>query len=264
MGQTHHAAGTFCWAELATTDSEGAKKFYSSLMGWENHDDPIPGGGVYTMLLQQGGNVGALYEQMVEMKQAGIPPHWLAYVTVEDAAATAARAGELGGTVVKDAFDVFDIGTMAVLKDPTGAAFAIWQPKKHTGTDFSDARPGTMCWNELATSDSEKAGKFYSALFGWDPAPFEHSPTPYTIFKIGGCQAAGMLQMTEEWGDIPPNWMVYFSVADCDAAAQKAGNLGAEIKVPPTDIPPVGRFSVIQDPQGAVFSIIKLSDPSGS
>jgi len=263
MGQTLHVPGSFCWAELATTDAKGAKEFYTSLMGWSGHDDPLPSGGVYTMLIQDDGNVGALYQQMPEMVAAGIPSHWMPYVTVDDAAVTAARAKQLGGTVIKDAFDVFDIGRMAVLKDPTGAALSVWQPKQHTGTDFTDGRPGTVCWNELATNDKDKAGPFYAELFGWQLAPFEESPMSYTMFKNGEAHAGGMVEMTEEWGGIPPHWMVYFAVADCDGSAERAKELGGEVKVPPTDIPPVGRFAVIQDPQGAVFSIIKLSTASG-
>ena len=96
-GTLKHAPGTFCWAELSTSDTDGAKKFYSELLGWTHHDDPIPGGGVYTMLRLGDGDVGALYGLFEEMKAAGVPPHWMGYVTVEDAAATAAKAKELGG-----------------------------------------------------------------------------------------------------------------------------------------------------------------------
>ena len=261
MSPTRHAPGSFCWAELATTDAAGAKSFYTRLMGWETHDDPIPGGGAYTMIQLEGGNVGALYEQNDEMRAQGAPPAWLAYVTVEDAAAAAAKARELGGTVIKDAFDVFDIDSMAVLQDPTGATFAVWQPKKHTGTDHVDGKPGSVCWNELASRDAEAARDFYTQLFGWRPESRDMGELgDYTIFKNGEAEAAGLLQMNEEWGELPSHWMVYFSVADCDASAEQVAELGGKVSVPPTDIPTVGRFSVITDPQGAVFSIVKLKD----
>ncbi len=259
MSPSSLAQGSLCWAELATTDAAGAKTFYSDLLDWQTHDDPIPGGGVYTMIQLEGGNVGALYEQNEEMRAEGVPPAWLAYVTVEDAAAAAARTKELGGTVIKDAFDIFDIGAMAVLQDPTGATFAVWQPKKHTGTDHVDGKPGSVCWNELASRDAEAARTFYGELFGWQPESRDMGEVgKYTVFKNGEAEAAGLLQMTEEWGELPSHWMVYFSVADCDAKADKAAELGGTVCVPPTDIPPVGRFAVINDPQGAVFSIIKL------
>ena len=258
MGETRHAPGTFCWAELTTTDAGDAKKFYSELMGWQTHDDEIPGGGTYTMIRMGEGNVGALYGLTEEMVSQGVPPSWLSYVSVDDARETVERARRHGGTVVKEAFDVFDIGSMAILQDPTGARFAIWQPKLHHGTDFTDGRPGSVCWNELATKDADKAGRFYGETFLWKPEIREMPGVKYSVFKNGEAQAAGMIQMTEEWGDLPSHWMVYFAVADCDATAEKARTLSGEIKVPPTDIPAIGRFSVVCDPQGAVFSIIKL------
>ena len=261
MSPIQHAPGTFCWAELSTSDTEGAKSFYTGLMGWEALDDPLPGGGVYTMIKHQGGNVGALYEMPEKMRSQGVPPSWLLYVTVENASATAKKAAELGGTVIKDAFDVFDIGSMAVLQDPAGATFAIWQPKKHTGTEHVDGKPGTVCWNELASRDAGVAGNFYSELFGWKATEQEMEGIgKYTMFMNGDARAAGMLQMDEDFGDLPSHWMVYFSVDDCDARAEQTGQLGGKVSVPPTDIPTVGRFSVVNDPQGAVFSIIKLAD----
>ena len=256
MNEIRHARGTFCWVELTTTDADGAKSFYTELMGWEAEDDPIPGGGVYTMLRVGEKNLGGLYRMNEEMK--GVPPNWLSYVTVESAAEAAAKAKSLGGTVVKDAFDVMDIGSMAVLQDPAGATFAVWQPKKHHGTQLANGEIGGVCWNELATDDVERAGKFYSELFGWTPAIRDMTTGPYTMFMNGEERAGGMLQMTAEWKGIPSHWMVYFAVADCDASAEKAKSRGGQIKVPPTDIPGVGRFSVIQDPQGAVCSIIRL------
>ena len=257
MDQIEHAAGTFCWVELMTTDAGGAKDFYSGLMGWETEDDAIPGGGTYTMLRKEKKNVGGLYELGEKVK--GMPPCWMPYVSVENAADAAARARSAGGTVLKDAFDVMDIGSMAVLQDPTGASFSVWQAKKHHGTQLSAGEAGSACWHELTTNDVERAGTFYSELFGWTLAIRDMPTGPYTMFMNGEARAGGMLKMTAEWGDIPPHWMVYFAVTDCDASAKKAESQGGQVKVPPTDIPSVGRFSVIQDPQGAVCSIIQLA-----
>lgn len=258
MSDVRHAPGTFCWAELITTDSAGAKQFYIDLMGWEANDDPIPGGGVYTMLQLGGRNVGALYEQPKEMKAQRIPPCWMSYVTVDNAADTAARAGKLGGSVIKDAFDVFDIGSMAVLQDPTGAVLAVWQPKKHHGVQITGGAAGSMCWNELSTGDVDGAGKFYSELFGWKREIMDMPMGAYTMFMNGEARAGGMMELTEDCKDIPPHWMVYFSVADCDATAKKAAARGGKVLVQPMDIPRVGRFTVIQDPQGAACSFVRL------
>jgi predicted enzyme related to lactoylglutathione lyase len=256
MSKEPYPHGTFCWAELATSDAADAKCFYTALLGWQADDDPLPSGGVYTMFRHQDGYVGALYELTAEMREQGVATHWLLYVSVDNARAMAARAAELGGTVVKDAFDVFEIGSMAVLQDPTGATFAVWQPKASRGTDFIDGRPGTVCWNELATRDAEAAAAFYCQLFGWRQEQTGTTAGPYTLFMAGDRRAAGMLQMTEEWGEAPPHWMLYFSVIDCDSSAARVRELGGEV-LKNTEIPPAGRFSVLSDPQGAYFSIIR-------
>ncbi len=263
MSQEPHPPGTFCWAELATTDTEGAKKFYTGLFDWQMEEDQMPEGGTYTMFLHQGGYVASAMELTAEMKEMGVPVHWLPYVAVEDAAATAARAAELGGTVAKEAFDIEQEGTMAVLQDPAGGTFAVWQAKAARGTDHLDSRPHTVCWNELATRDAAAAGAFYGELFGWRGQEMPMEGTSYTMFMNGEAQAAGMLQMTEEWGDIPSHWMMYVAVEDCDAAAARVTELGGQVCVPPTDIP-VGRFAVVNDPQGGTFSIIALAEGGDS
>ena len=190
MAETQHAPGSFCWAELQTTDAAGAKKFYSELMDWKTTDDEIPGGGTYTMIAKDDGNVGGLYELNEQMRSQGVPSSWMPYVAVADASAAAKKAGELGGKVLMDAFDVMDVGRMAVLQDPSGACFSIWQAKRHHGASHTDKRPGTICWNELATRDLDAASAFYSALFGWE-RKIQDVPMPYTIFLHGETQRAG-------------------------------------------------------------------------
>ena len=125
---TEYPPGTFSWVELGTSDANGAKKFYKDLFGWEYNDVPAGPDQIYTMIQKDGKNACALYGLNEEMKSQGVPPHWLSYVTVANADETAAKVKEHGGTVLKEPFDVFDVGRMAALQDPTGAAFAIWQP----------------------------------------------------------------------------------------------------------------------------------------
>jgi hypothetical protein len=252
-----YTPGTFCWVELGTTNGEAAKKFYTELFGWDFNDNPIGPDMVYTMLTLDGKDVGALYKMSPEMTSQGIPPHWLSYVSVASVDETANKAKSLGGTLMKEAFDVFDVGRMAVVQDPTGAVFALWQPGKHAGAGVVNV-PNSFCWNELATPDTGKAGDFYTGLFGWGKNVQEMGPMTYTSFTNGDRPAGGMYKPTPEMGEIPPNWLVYFAVDDADAKAQKASELGGKAIVPPSDIPGVGRFAVIQDPQGAVFGIIKL------
>ena len=257
---TGYAPGTFCWVEAGTTDGEGAKKFYTELFGWDFTDAPISPGKVYTMLKLDGKDVGALYEMPPEMTSTGIPPNWLSYVSVASADETAAKAKDLGATLMKEPFDVFDVGRMAVVRDPTGAVFALWQAGTHKGAGVVNV-PNSFCWNELSTPDTTKAGDFYTGLFGWGKNVQQMGTITYTSFMNGDRPAGGMYTPTPEMGNIPPHWLVYFAVDDTDAKLKKANELGAKTFTPAMDIPGTGRFAVVQDPQGAVFGIIKLDNP---
>ncbi len=252
--------GTFCWVELATSDGEAAKKFYTQLFDWTFNDNPMGPDMVYTMLKSDGKEVGALYKMMPEMSNMGIPPHWMSYASTKNADDTAAKAKSLGGTVMKEPFDVMDFGRMAVIQDPTGAVFSLWQPRQHKGAALVNA-PGALCWNELMTTATDKAGEFYTGLFGWGKDVQSFGPMEYTMFTHNGGPTAGMLQITPEMGNIPPNWLVYFAVDDCDARVQKATELGGNVMKPADDIPGIGRFAILTDPQGAAFAIIKLENP---
>ena len=255
-----HAPGSFCWVELGTTDTNSAKKFYSELFGWSTSDTPAGPDFVYTMLQLENKELAAMYQLQDEQKAKGVPPNWLSYISVTNADEVVTKVKSLGGTVLQEPTDVFDAGRMALLQDPTGATFAIWQSNKHIGSRIVN-QPGTFCWNELATRDKNKASEFYTKLFGWSAQEQEMGSEKYTMFNNGERPAGGMFQITKEMGEVPPHWLTYFSVGDCDKSVEKAKSLGAEIRVPPTDIPNVGRFSVIQDPEGAVFSVIKLKNP---
>lgn len=252
--------GTFCWVELGTSDADGARAFYSELLGWNVQQVEMGGMGTYTLLQLDSRDIAGLYPLSDEQQQQGTPPHWLSYIVVEDADASANRVTELGGTVVMGPFDVPNVGRMAIVQDPTDAVFALFQSADHTGAAPMDNRPGMFCWNELATRDPERARTFYSELFGWSAEESEMSPTAtYTTFKNAERLAGGMLKISEEMGDVPPNWLVYFAVEDCDAAVERARNAGANVVMPPSDIPDIGRFSVIVDPQGAACALIRLN-----
>jgi predicted enzyme related to lactoylglutathione lyase len=254
---TQHAPGMFCWFELGTSDTDAAKKFYGQLFGWTANDMPAGPDMIYTMLQIDGKEIGAMYSLSEAHKSQGVPPNWLTYVSVASADESAAKSKELGGTVVMEPFDVLDAGRMALLQDPTGATFAIWQANQSIGARLKDEL-NSFCWSELATRDTTRATEFYTSLFGWDTKVSE-GPMAYTEFINNGTPIGGMLSISADWGDVPANWMGYISVDDCDSTADKAKTLGAEIKSPPMDIPHAGRFAVIQDPQGAVFAIIKLT-----
>jgi predicted enzyme related to lactoylglutathione lyase len=246
---------------LSTTDAAAAKRFYTSLFGWQANDLPMGDGMFYTFLRLEGKDVAALSQQSPEMSAQGIPPFWTSYVSVASADETAAKAKSLGGQVLGEPFDVFDAGRMAVIQDPAGATFAVWQPKSHIGAQLVN-QPGALCWNELATTDADKARAFYTELFGWEAEVSQFGEDTYTMFLNNGRANGGMMQITEVWGNVPPHWMVYFAVEDCDHSAQKATELGGQLMVPPTEAGDIGRFSLIRDPQGAAFSIIKLNNPA--
>lgn len=253
---TAYTPGTFCWTDLSTTDAAAAKRFYTDLLGWTAVDMPVGPDMTYTMLQIEGKDVTALYQQGPD--EQGMPPHWNSYVSVSSADDIAARVKALGGTVLAEPMDIMDLGRMAIIQDPTGAIVGVWQPRQYVGAKLI-GQPGTVCWNEVATRDAQKAGEFYTQLFDWEAQTQDMGGTPYTIFSKGGQMVGGMIQMTPEWGDIPPHWMIYFAVDDCDAGVERAKSLGGQVPVPPSDIPGTGRFAVLQDPQGGVFSIIKMS-----
>jgi predicted enzyme related to lactoylglutathione lyase len=255
--RTQYAPGTPSWIDLSTTDRAAAKEFYSALFGWTYEDQQAGPDATYTMASLKGATVAGMADLMSDQVAQGVPPHWQSYVTVADADATATAATSAGGTVLAGPFDVVDAGRMAVLQDPTGAVVAIWQPVNHIGAGLVNEH-GTLTWNELMSPDVEKAAGFYKAVFGWDAETNTAGGMTYTEFKVGGQSIAGAMAPPME--GIPPVWGIYFAVDDTDATVAEATRRGATLINGPVDIP-VGRFAVLMDPQGAVFSVIKTAQP---
>ncbi|MCG6862524.1 MAG: VOC family protein [Chromatiaceae bacterium] len=252
---TSFQTGSFCWADLATNDTEGAKSFYAGLFGWQHVDMPTDVGIPYTMLMKDGKQVCALYAMGPD--QGGAPPHWQGYVAAEDADAVAAAVAEHGGRVLMPTMDVMDAGRMLMLQDPTGAVLGIWEPKQHLGAQLWN-EPGAICWNELLTRDPDRAERFFGDLFGWTTKINQSvMEGKYRIFVNSGEQVGGMIRIAPEWGDMPPNWTLYLGVDDCDGTIAEAEKLGGRLLFPAMEIEHVGRFAYLQDPQGAVFAIIQ-------
>jgi hypothetical protein len=253
-----HAPGSFSWVELATTDQAAAKQFYSSLLGWEPVDLPMGPDGVYTTFTIEGKAAAACFT--LAANERHIPPHWQLYVSVESADDTAARAAQLGGKIIEGPFDVQTLGRMAVIQDPTGAFFSVWQAKTHIGIGITDVN-GTLSWADLSTPDPLTAKAFYESLFGWQLVPGKDKPADsYLHIKnredfIGGVQSASEHDQHARDQHAPPHWLLYFLVADCDASTEKAKELGATIHLQPTSIDPTLRLSIAADPQGAVFAL---------
>lgn len=243
--------GTPSWVDLGT-DIAVAKPFYEGLFGWNVVDLGAEAGG-YAMCELRGKAVAGMGPQ-----QNPGPPMWTSYVSVASADETVAKVRAAGGQVVVEPMDVMDQGRMAVCVDPTGAFFSLWEPKAMAGAAVVN-EPGAFCWNELATRDTEAAKGFYAAVFGWG-AEVNDLPTggSYTEWKLGDRSIGGMMQITPPMpDDLPPHWLVYFCVAELDAALAKAQELGGTVVAPRMDSP-AGPFAVVSAPDGSFFGVIQM------
>jgi hypothetical protein len=257
-GPKRNEHGAFCWHELRTTSESGAKEFYTQLFGWETEDHDMGDRGTYVIFKHLGHELGGMFENRGPQAE-GVPPHWGAYVAVDDVDQAIGQAQQLGGSVVFGPHDVFDIGRMAMLSDPQGAHFAIWTEKRAPDAPAIEFAPGVICWDELAARDVDTARDFYTKLFRWETATKQTPGGTYTMFCRGERMHGGMLGMTEEWGDMPSHWMCYVMAADVGARAEQVKQLGGTVCHGPFEVPTVGHIAVCTDPQGAAFSMIQFT-----
>ena len=247
MGErTSYTAGTFCWVDLMAADQDAAKRFYTGLFGWDYQNFPIPGGGSYSLAQLDGRAVAAIVPAPQD-----IPPHWNCYVSVEDAEATAARAQELGATVLQPAGDIGDSGRLAMFQDPQGAMLCLWQAGQHVGAGLVNG-PGLLSWNDLLSPDVEASTAFYRDLFGWEISAIPGAEGQYWSIANGGKLNGGLMPLPPGGH---PAWNLYFGVEDAEAAIALAAELGGQVVMGPMPVPS-GRFAVLRDPQNAVFSIV--------
>lgn len=239
--------------ELATTDQDAAKRFYTTLFGWTFFDNPMGPDEFYTMFQLEGENVSGGYTLRQEQRNMGVPSNWNLYMSVESADAAVAKAVELGASVLGGPFDVYDFGRMAVMADPTGAVFSVWQANKHPGFGIM-SQPGSFCWADLSTADPAAGAKFYAAMFGYEMPPRQGG---YLHLKNGNEFIGGIQPAEHRDPKSPPHWLVYIQVADCAASTEKAKELGARIYFGPTDMADIGVMTVLADPQGAVFALFQ-------
>ncbi len=250
---TKYPQGTFCWADLTSTDAATAKAFYMAVLDWQADDLPTDIGVDYTMFSRDGHHVAALSQMMPQMAAQGVPSMWNSYIAVDDVDAMSEKIAELGGKVIMPGFDVMDQGRMLVFSDPTGATVSLWQGVKHIGSGLVNT-PGAMSWNELATRDPQAASDFFNKLFGWQCEKLPEMD--YWTYANNGRMNGGMILMNEEWEGLPPHWMVYFTVADIDATLEKITANGGTVHVPVFEAD-AGRMAVVADPTGATFSLIQ-------
>jgi uncharacterized protein len=243
-----HSAGTISWFDLQTPAPAEAQTFYGQLFGWTYTPGPPMEDGQYSLCLlgeRCAAGLGPL------PPGAPFPSSWSIYFTVDDADAAIARVREQHGQLLLGPMDVVDEGRLVFCLDPTGAAFGMWQPKKHTGAQVI-AEPGAMVWAEVKTRNPAAAHPFYAAVFDLEPRHTSTQGTESWMLSRAGTPICGVLQTSER----EPHWMPYFAVAEADAAVARASQLGATVAVHPVDTPS-GRIAALTDPWGAAFSLLQ-------
>ncbi|MFD9598661.1 VOC family protein [Kitasatospora sp. NPDC059973] len=248
MKQRTVTVGGPCWVEHGSSDPEGAQRFYGELFGWRAADlDAPPEAGDYTFMKLDGRIAAAVAPLYGE----GQPTAWTVSFAVDDADASAARITGAGGSVVIGPTEALGLGRFVIAADPSGAVFGLWQGHALAGLEMLND-PGALGWVELLTRDPDGARSFYPAVFGWTVRPSE----VYPQWGLAGADFGGMLTMDERFPpQVPPHWLPYFAVADVDVTAFRAGNLGADVLLPPTSMPDGPRVAVLRDPQGAAFAV---------
>ncbi|WP_030741430.1 VOC family protein [Streptomyces sp. NRRL F-5135] len=251
--------GSPIWADLGTTDLEGANAFYHGVFGWDFLSAGPEAGG-YGMFQTDGRTAAGV----MPLEPGHGSPSWTLYFATPDADATAAAVRDAGGSVEFGPMDVMDIGRMAAFTDRAGARFAVWQPGRNKGLDIVN-EPGSLCWAELYTPDEDTAYAFYSSVFGWEALsmPMPDGSGTYRMVNPAGKGSDAMFGGFVPLGNDPiesggaPYWLLYFAVTDCDAAVAAARKLDGTVRMEPTDIEGVGRFAKLADPHGARFALMR-------
>ena len=251
-----YAQGTPAWIEHSSADPSASKEFYGRLFGWE-WDEPMGEGADYSLALVAGARVAGLGAQTGDAQ--GGPASWGVYLAVDDVDAAVDRAAGAGGEVLVAPMDVGPTGRMAWLRDPGGAAVGLWQAGELAGAERAN-EPGTNIWNELMTTDFDAVAPFYADVLGMgtEATTMAGMDQPYHVLTVAGRTVAGSWPQPEGQ---PSVWTVCFNVDDCDATLTRASELGADVASEAVDLPGVGRFAGLRDPQGAEFGI--LQNPPG-
>jgi predicted enzyme related to lactoylglutathione lyase len=245
--------GAPCWIDLMTADTDAARAFYSDLFGWTALEQNEEFGGYWMWTRDSAPVAGGM---AAESGQPA-PAFWSVYLAVEDADKTVETAVAAGAQIIVPPMAVGDLGVMAVLVDPTGAAVGVWQPKEFSGFTVL-GEPGAPGWFELLTRDYDTAVAFYRDVFGWDAHTMSDTPEfRYTTLGAPGPDAvAGIMDATSFLGaDDSPYWGTYFAVEDTDATVALATKLGGKVMVEAHDTP-YGRIATATDPTGTKFNVM--------
>jgi len=251
--ESEQRRGRILGRELVTTDQAGAAQFYCDLLGWSVDSESMAAHGFPRLLRDRDGRLVASVMGLGEAPS----PRWLAWWGVDDVDAAVSTALAHGGRVLDGPADAPGIGRYAWLQDPSGAHVGLLAATHGSPVTLSVQAQ----FDELVSADPEAARAFYSALFGWTHTSM---PTPngvdYTLFlgdgfQPGGRPAAGMLPMMP--GMTESLWLVYFAVADLDAALARVPLLGGSVQSPVIPVPHVGRLAWVADPTGALFQLVE-------
>ncbi|WP_316520737.1 VOC family protein [Kitasatospora brasiliensis] len=244
-----YATGTPCWVGLMAKNHLAALDFYRDLLGWQGEPGPDEFGG-YAVCELNGKAVAGIGPTM----DPQAPTVWTSYLATTDAQATQDAIVAAGGTLIAPVMDVGNLGRMLIAADPQGAVFGVWQP-----VDFSGAQvvnePGALTWNELHTSDIPAATGFYGEAFGIEFSAMEGADA-YWELKVGGRPVGGATLLANDPPGTPAHWLTYFSVDDVDSTTDALVKAGGNVFVPPFDMV-AGRMTVVADPQGGIFAMIK-------
>lgn len=251
--------GRFVWYDLMTTDPAAAKAFYTETIGWKTQ--PFEGGDkAYTMWVAGETPIGGVMDLPEEVKKMGAPPHWLAYVQVENVDATVKQVKELGGTVHHPGMDIPKVGRFGVIADPQGATIAVFTPEQEMKLPPREQQ-GVYSWHELNTTDWEGAWKFYSKLFGWvESSQMDMGDGMGTYFMYkhpadGEKASLGGMSNVAKQMSMPPHWLYYATVDSCDAAIKRITSKGGKVLNGPMEVPGGGHIAQCMDPQGAAFAV---------
>lgn len=243
--------GTPCWVELAVPDLELGRQFYGHLLGWE-WEIGTEETGFYSEALVGGRRAAALNGYVPD----GAEPQWLTFLAAADVRARTEAAVAGGARTLAAPMDVMDFGAMAVLADPTGARFALWQAGTSLGAEVVDEH-GALAWAEQLSADPAAARAFYTGLFGYALDDISGPGFDYTTLLLDGRPVGGI-----GGGGDRPEWAVYLRVDDADAITAAAPRLGGSVHLAPEDTP-YGRIAGITGPFGERFWVMADTGSDG-
>jgi uncharacterized protein len=246
--------GRFVWYELMTTDPEAAKGFYGKVIGWNVMNMEVAGED-YAMFANGEVPHTGLMQLPEEAAAAGAPSHWLAYIGVPDVEKALASALEMGATKLMGPMSIPDVGDLAVMSDPQGVTFAVFNPSSDM-EDPGDPGLGQVSWHELMTTDYEAGFEFYSGLVGWEKTTeFDMGEAGmYQMYGVPGHQLGGMFNLTGRL-PLPPSWLLYFSVDDIQGAVERVTSGGGQVLNGPMEVPGGDLVAHCVDPTGGVFAL---------